>query len=102
MTLFRQGAPTAAAVTVSGRALTADGRAVSRARVSLTDSSGATRTVRTNSFGYYRFDEVGAGETYIFNVFSKRYSFVPQVITVMEDVTDLNFTAYSNAGRTVL
>ena len=63
------------------------------ATVILTDSNGNTRATRTGSFGYYRFDEVEAGQTYIFNVSSRRYSFAPQVVTVTEDLTELNFTA---------
>ena len=88
-------APTAATVTVAGRVLNGQ-RGISRARVTLTDASGSTRSALTNSFGYYSFDEVGAGETYIFSVHSKRYSFATQVVTVTKDLTELNFTAQSN------
>jgi len=95
-------APTAASVSVGGRVLSANGRAVSRARVTLTGASGETRTALTNSLGYYRFEDVGAGETYIFAVISKRYSVAPQVVTVTEDLTDLNFTAHPNAGKNSL
>jgi len=95
-------APTAANVSVGGRVLSANGRAVSRARVTLTGASGETRTALTNSLGYYRFEDVGAGETYIFAIISKRYSVAPQVVTVTEDLTDLNFTAHPNAGKNSL
>jgi len=64
----------------------------------LTDAFGNTRTARTSTFGYYRFDEVEAGQTYIFNVRSKRYQFAPQVVTVTEDLTELNFIASSVKG----
>lgn len=83
--------PTAASVTVSGRVLTPKQRGIVGAIVYLTDSHGNTRIVRTNAFGYYRFDEVSAGETYLFNVFSKSYQFTPQVITVTEEITELYF-----------
>ena len=86
-------ASTAAAVSVSGRVLTAQGRGLRNARLTLTDSSGNTRTAISTTFGYYRFDEVAAGETYILEVGSKQYSFSPQVLTVMEEISDLNFTA---------
>ena len=85
--------PTAATVTVGGRVMTADGRGVSKARVVLTDANGAERLAITNPFGYYRFDEVQAGETYIFSVGHKRYQFSPQVLTVNEELAELNFTA---------
>lgn len=85
--------PTAAAVSVSGRVLTPEGRGLRGARVSLTDQNGSTRTALTTTFGYYGFTEVAAGETYIISVVSKKYSFTPQVINVNEDMDNLNFTA---------
>lgn len=86
-------APTAAAVSVSGRVLTPDGRGLINAFVNLTDSSGSTRSARTTAFGYYRFDEVAAGQTYILNVSSKRYQFTAQVLSVTEDLENLDFFA---------
>ena len=71
---------------------------MTNAIVVLTDLNGNTRTTRTSTFGYFRFDGVEAGQTYLFSVSSKRYSFAPQVVTVMEDLTELNFTANSEAG----
>jgi CSLREA domain-containing protein len=83
--------PTAASVPVSGRVLAGKQTGVVGAIVYLTDSAGRTRSARTNSFGYYRFEEVLVGETYLFNVFSKRYQFSPRIITVIEETTELNF-----------
>jgi hypothetical protein len=91
--LFTVLAPTAASVSVSGRVLTGSGRGLMNATVTMTDTNGNKRTARTGAFGYFRFNEVEAGQTYIFNVSSKRYSLAPQVISVMEDVSELNFTA---------
>lgn len=85
--------PSAASVSIGGRVLTDFGRGVAKARVSLTDSNGETRTTLTNPFGYYWFEEVAAGETYVFSVSHKRYSFAPQVLSVTEEISDLNFTA---------
>jgi hypothetical protein len=84
---------TAATATVGGRVFAGKDRGVSKARVILTDSSGATRYTMTNSFGYYRFDGVEVGQTYIFSVSHKRYQFAPQIFTVNEDLTELNFMA---------
>lgn len=86
-------APTAASVTVGGRVTTPDGRGLRGARVELTDSNGNTRTAMTTTFGYYRFYDVEAGETYVVSVSSKKYKFAPQVISVTEDLTELNFVA---------
>jgi hypothetical protein len=85
--------PTAATVSIGGRVLTQSGRGVSNARISLTDQNGETRSVMTNPFGYYRFKEVESGATYVFNVFSKRYTFAPQAVTVTEELRELNFIA---------
>lgn len=68
-------APTASSVSVGGRATTADGRGIRNVIVTLTDSSGATKTTTTTGFGYYRFDNVSAGETYIITVNGKRHAF---------------------------
>jgi hypothetical protein len=61
--------------------------------VHLTSQSGEILTSRTNRLGYYTFTDLAAGETYIFNVFSKRYQFNPQVVNLTEDLDELNFTA---------
>jgi len=52
-----------------------------------------TRYAMTNAFGYYRFDEVAAGETYVFSVRHKRHTFTPRIVSVTEELTELNFTA---------
>ena len=90
---FNSSVPTAASVAVTGRVLAATGKGISRAVVYLTDAEGNTKTALTNSFGYYRFEGIQAGKTYVFNVFSKRYSFQPQIVTVTEEIENLNFTA---------
>ena len=86
-------APTAASVEVGGRVLSRDGRGLSGARIVLTDSTGKNRTALTGSFGYFRFDEVHAGETYIVKISSKRFTFAPQIVNVTADLSNLTFTA---------
>lgn len=83
---------TAATVTVSGRVM-AGRSGIARATVLMTDQSGQTRTMKTDSLGRFTFAEVRAGETYIFNVYARRYQFDPQVVTVTEDLDNLNFRA---------
>ncbi|MEJ7848830.1 MAG: dockerin type I domain-containing protein [Pyrinomonadaceae bacterium] len=87
--------PTAAEVSIGGRFITAAGRGIRNVRITLTDSSGATRTAISTTFGYYRFDNVRAGETYIITATGKQYEFSPptQVINVNEDTVDISFTA---------
>lgn len=87
-------APTAASVSISGKVLTPDGSSGLRnAQVILTDSRGNTRTALTTSFGYFSFDSVQAGETYVVSIISKRFQFAPQIVTVKEELTGLSFTA---------
>lgn len=84
--------PTAANVSVSGRISNGIG-GIDGAIVQITDQTGATRTTRSSSFGYYRFDDIEVGQTYIIQVISKRSRFQTRIVTVNEELTDLNFTA---------
>ncbi len=86
-------APTAAGATVSGIVQNSAGRGISGAVISLTASQGGVRTVRTNPFGYFRFDDVQTGTTYVANVTAKNYSFAPQVLSLSNDATGLRFVA---------
>ena len=88
-------APTAAMVAISGQVLMANGGGISKVRVSLTGGDGITRTVLSNTFGYFRFDDVEAGQTCIISISSKRFQFgnQTQVIFVGEEVTDLIFNS---------
>ena len=87
---------TAAAVSISGRIMTAGGTGIGNAVVSL---SGGDLTepliTRTSSFGYYRFENVPAGGTYIVTVSAKRYTFnnPSQVFNVQDNIADANFVA---------
>lgn len=92
-TAIKQFVSTAATVTIGGRVLSAAGRGIARARVSMIDSNGETRTVLTNSFGHFRFQNVAAGENYIFTAAAKRYKFTAQLLNVNEEKGELNFTA---------
>ncbi len=86
-------APTSATVSISGRVATSGGRAISRAIVTMTDAQGNMRQAITNPFGYYRFKDVAAGQTIIVSVSAKRYRFAPQVVSLTEGLTELNFFA---------
>jgi hypothetical protein len=88
-------APTAAGVTVGGRVVTANGAGIGKVRVVLTSGSGETRTAISSGFGYFRFDNVTTGETYVFSVNAKKYTFSQpvQVRSIFEDTDDLLFTS---------
>lgn len=61
-------------------------------------TSGSVSFATTTTFGYYRFADVAAGETYIISAKGKRFEFrqPTQVLNVDEDVSDVNFIAVSN------
>ncbi|MBK7513901.1 MAG: carboxypeptidase regulatory-like domain-containing protein [Chloracidobacterium sp.] len=86
-------APTAAGTTVGGIVLSPGGQAVRNARLSMTDQSGMVRTVVSNSFGFFRFDDVTVGETYVIDVRAKGLHFAPQVVSVADEITDLIIVA---------
>lgn len=87
--------PTAASVTVSGRVINGAGRGLRGVRVTLTGANGEQKTVLSNSFGYYRFADVAAGNTYVINVFSKRHTFnqPTQTLLIQGETTDIDFIA---------
>jgi hypothetical protein len=85
--------PTAASVSISGRILTNSKRGLSNALVHLTNLEGNTRTARTNSFGYYRFEDIQVGQAVTVTVTSKRFRFAPQLLNINEEMTQLNFLA---------
>jgi CSLREA domain-containing protein len=86
-------APTAAAVSVSGRVLSPQGRGLPRSQVLVTSSTGEKRKVVSNSFGYYQINDLPVGETYVLRVISKQYSFTPRVVTVLDNISNLDFVA---------
>jgi hypothetical protein len=87
--------PTAASVSVGGRVMTSDGTGISKTTVTITDSSGNTFTTLTSPFGYYRFDNIPVGDTYVINAARKGYQFAqPQQVVFVEGETDeVNFIA---------
>jgi hypothetical protein len=82
-------APTPADATVGGRVQTALGVPIYRATVTLTSSTGAARTVRTNQLGSFQFTEVDSGQSYVLQASHPSYTFQPRVIVVHEDVLDI-------------
>ncbi len=87
--------PTAANVSVSGRVLSSNGSGIANVTVSMTDTNGSVRTARSGSFGWYRFDDVEAGRSYVVSVSSKRHTFQPPsiFISVEDELTEVNFVA---------
>jgi hypothetical protein len=88
-------APTAAAVSVSGQVTNAAGRGLRGVTVNLSGANGEQKTVLTNSFGYYRFNDVFAGANYVIGVFSKKHTFNQPMQThlIQGETADVNFIA---------
>ncbi len=91
---FQNLAPTAAAVSITGRVTTSNGQGIRNARVTLTAPNGARRTAITSTFGYYAFDGVEVGHTYVLEIASKRYTFTnpTRVFSLQDHVTGMDFT----------
>ena len=87
---------TAAGVTVGGRITDVSGRGLGRVAVTLSGGELAQplRTL-TSPFGYYQFDDLTVGSTYVLSVASKQHSFSPntRVISLVDAITDIDFTA---------
>ena len=86
-------APTAAQAAISGRVTTAWGVGIPRSTVMVTDASGVSKYAVTNTFGYYTVTDLEVGATFILNARHRAYQFVPQVITVKDNVTGANIEA---------
>ena len=87
--------PTASSVSISGKVTTASGRGIINVQVTLTDSQGNQRTARTTSFGYYRFENVAAGESVTISAKARRFRFSQPTIvrTANDQISDANFVA---------
>lgn len=85
--------PSSAGVRVSGRVLTPDGYAIQGAMVTFTDLLGNSRRARSSIFGYFFFDDVRVGGTYVVSVSAKQYSFTPRMISIIDEIGDLDFIA---------
>jgi len=94
---------TAANASISGRVLTADGRPIRNVTVSVTGNSlSEPRVVQTGSFGYYNFDDLRTGETYVITVQGRRYFFQTpsQIVSLTDNIADLNFIAVPDDTQT--
>lgn len=88
--------PTAANAYISGRVMTADGRPIRNAIVTVTGNSLVEpRVFQTGSFGYYMFDGLATGETYVVTVTQRRFIFQTpsRVVSLIDNIADLDFIA---------
>lgn len=86
---------TASTAAVSGRVIDERGGGIRNATVILTGGNLETPLfARTSSFGYFTFEGLDVGQTYVAAVSSKRYIFEPRIFTLNEDLADLDFVPY--------
>lgn len=85
--------PTAANASISGRILSANGRGIAGAVVTIAGSSGSRMRTISSSLGYYRFDELATGQSYVVGVSAKRYTFTPAtlLISLVDEATNVDF-----------
>ena len=95
---FTPMSATAAGATINGRITDANGRGLKHVVVMMT-GGGLEDTIyaTTSAFGYYRFEDVPAGNTYVLTAFSKTYSFDQPsiVLNVGGDFDGANFIGQS-------
>lgn len=87
--------PTAATTSITGRVVTADGHGINRATLTLTDAEGIIRRTLSNPFGYFRFDGLPVGSSYVLEISAKQYSFEPNTRFVIADgdMTEIDIAA---------
>ncbi len=95
--------PTAAAAMIAGRVTVNNSmlRGTGNLLVSILNTNTLeTQYVFTNRLGYYQFDNLQVGDTYVIAVRAKGYSFTPQTFTLVEDsVMDMFGTTVSKRTR---
>jgi hypothetical protein len=86
--------PTAADLSVSGRVLTSEGRAVSGARITITDAAtGQVFAAITNPFGYYTIEGLESDSFYVARIGKKGMKFVEDTksFSLVDSMADLDF-----------
>jgi len=59
--------------------------------VTLTNPNGSQVITITSSFGNYSFTGLAPGQSYTLGVSSKRYRFTPQVMTISNNLANVDF-----------
>jgi hypothetical protein len=89
-------APTAANASISGRVLRENGMGLRDIQVVLSGGTlTAPRTALTSSLGYFTFEEIEVGQSYMLSVSNKKYGFADgtRVFTLMDNLSDIVFEA---------
>jgi hypothetical protein len=88
--------PSSAPASIAGRTQYADGVGVGSVQIVMTRvSDGTLWTALSNAFGYFSFQGIPTGQTYVLSISTKRHRFPidSQTITLTDDVTGIVFIA---------
>jgi hypothetical protein len=78
---------------ITGSLFTAFGKGVPNIRVTLTDTTGVSRTVLSNETGTYQFGNVRVGETYTITAASRAFTFTPVTVSVSGNLANVDIIA---------
>ncbi|MEQ1764465.1 MAG: Calx-beta domain-containing protein, partial [Pyrinomonadaceae bacterium] len=92
---FESLVPTAASASISGRVRDANGRAIRGVVISVQGMDGLPKIAVTNTFGYYRIDELQVGESFVVTAKARRYEFAAptQFVNLADDLEEIDFRA---------
>lgn len=92
---FQNLAPTSAGVSITGRVTTAAGNGIRGVRLILTAPDGTRRSATTTTFGYYAFDGLSAGNTYVLEISARQFVFAnpSRVFSLQDHLTGMDFSA---------
>jgi serine protease AprX len=85
--------PTTPNVTVSGRVISSGGSGRGNALLTMRDVNGVERQTYSNTFGYFYFDEVPVGQTFVLSAYWRKRDFqqVEIIITTKDNIENLEF-----------
>ena len=84
-------APTAASISISGRVLDDAGGPVANAILYLQTQEGELMVARSSSFGFYRFNNISAGQTVLISVQSRRFTYAPRTVIAADEISGFDF-----------
>ena len=87
--------PTAANGSIFGQVIATSGRGISNVVITLQFQDGQLRYIRTNPFGFYRINDLPVGQTYVLSAASKQYKFQSRAVSLIDDLSEINFVADS-------
>lgn len=87
--------PSAANASIEGRVMLQAGNGIRNVHVALVEADGTLHVTTTSSFGYYRFEDIPAGQNVVVSVTSKRYTFAPstRVVALNEDLAEFDWVS---------